>query len=892
MLDAEMSRRARDLIERLLGQPAALRHEMLAQGTENNPELRELVQQLLATGQHGVATADATEGELRDGVKVTDTLQPGTEVGQYTIVGLIDMGGMGTVYSAQQQRPKRMVALKLMRPGLTSEALVRRFEYEAEILGRLDHEGIARIYQAGIAETPLGDQPYFAMELIHGRRLDEYADSKQLSIEDRLKLLMMICNAVHHAHTKGVIHRDLKPSNILISSDGQPKILDFGVARAVNSDAKSTTLHTEPGQVIGTLAYMAPEQAAGRVNEVDTSSDVYALGVIAYELLSGRLPYQLTGRALHDAVHVICDEEPTRLSSLNKSLRGDVETIVRKSLEKDKRQRYSTAAAFAADVKRFLEYDPITARPPSAWYQLRKFAKRNRILVGSAAVSILFLLAGLLGTTVYAIRADGQRVEAEAARANADAIKDFLIEDLIAGASPERLPDQSIRNSVVEAMISPAASRVTDRFKDRPLVEAAVHDALAMVFQSVGLSAAGLQHAEVALKVRRQLLGNKHADTLQSIINMGYLLESLGRVDEAEVLYREALDGTRRVLGEDHRETLRALNNLGAVLLAQGKLDQAEQAWREALRRSRHVLGDEHPRTLLAIHNLGSVLQARGDQDQCYAMYREALDGARRLLGDDNPTTLAMANSLGNLLQEQRKMDQAEPLRRDVLARRRRVLGNDHPDTFVSINNMASLLEAQGKLDQAAPLYREAVERSRRVLGDDHPASLTAIGNFGALLLAQGKSDQAEPLYREVLERSRRVLGNQHPDTLISINNMGHLLEEQGRFREAEPLFGELYKSLPTSQFGPKEAARLMARWGPCLVKLSRYADAEAPLMLAYTQLRETQQQNRAEFKDVLEGLVQVAEAMNKSEDAAKWRVELESLKVRTRRTATTWFHG
>jgi non-specific serine/threonine protein kinase/serine/threonine-protein kinase len=311
----------------------------------------------------------------------------GTTMGRYRIVRLIGDGGMGAVYEAEQESPRRTVALKVIKPEFTSLELLRRFEQEAQALGRLQHPGIAQIYEAGAADTGHGPQPYFAMEFIHGQSLREYADRHNLSARDRLGLLARVCDAVHHAHQRGLIHRDLKPDNILVDETGQPKVLDFGVARVTDGDMQAT-LYTGIGHLVGTLEYMSPEQVLGDPLALDTRSDVYALGVILYELLADRMPYTI-GKSVLEAARTIRETDPARLSSFNRSYRGDIETIVAKALEKDKTRRYSSAAELAADIRRYLNDEPIVARPPSASYQLQKFARRNKALVTGAIVVLL-----------------------------------------------------------------------------------------------------------------------------------------------------------------------------------------------------------------------------------------------------------------------------------------------------------------------------------------------------------------------------------------------------------------------------------------------------------------------------------------------------------------------
>ena len=340
---------ARILQEAVL-QPPGQRAEFLDRACAGDAALRAKVEELLAALEMSdsflalpaaalvekpippiadATVADVLPGHAHEGAS--------SRVGPYKLLHVIGEGGMGTVYAAEEEHPRRRVALKLIRPGLMTPQMLRRFAYEADVLGRLEHPGIARIYHAAVTETPVGKQPFFAMELVHGLPLDRWVRTNKPSLKTRLELLIAVCQAVHHAHTKGVVHRDLKPANILITAEGQPKVLDFGIARVTDADVQATTLHTAAGEVVGTLPYMAPEQAAGRVRELDTSSDVYAIGVIAYELLSGRMPYEVRDKPLHQAISIICEQEPTRLSSVNRSLRGDVETIIGKALEKQLR---------------------------------------------------------------------------------------------------------------------------------------------------------------------------------------------------------------------------------------------------------------------------------------------------------------------------------------------------------------------------------------------------------------------------------------------------------------------------------------------------------------------------------------------------------------------------
>src|SRR5579863_9410203 len=343
-----------------------------------------------------------------------------SSIGEYRILRVLGQGGMGVVYEAEQDRPRRTVALKVIKSGLSDPRLVRRFEHELVALGRLQHPGIAQIYEAGTAENGFGPQPFFAMEFIHGQPLLAYADAHQLSCRKRLELMARVCEALHHAHQRGIIHRDLKPGNILVDETGQPKVLDFGVARLMDSDAR-VSHQTDLGQIVGTLAYMSPEQVMADPLELDTRSDVYAIGVVLYQLLAGELPYKISPR-LPEAARTILEEEYRPLSAFSGAYRGDIETIVGKALEKNKTRRYSSAAELAADIQRYLHDEPIMARPPSTMYQLQKFARRNRALVSGVAAVFIVLIAGIVVSTREAQRANR---ESEISRA----ISDFFQND-------------------------------------------------------------------------------------------------------------------------------------------------------------------------------------------------------------------------------------------------------------------------------------------------------------------------------------------------------------------------------------------------------------------------------------------------------------------------------
>jgi len=741
-------------------------------------------------------------------------------IGSYRVIRLLGEGGMGVVYEAEQEQPRRVVALKVIKPGLTSPQLMRRFEQESQALARLQHPGIAQIYEAGTADTGFGQQPYFAMELVRGQPLRTYAGKHHLDTGQRLQLMVKICEAVQHAHQRGLIHRDLKPANILVDETGQPKILDFGVARVTDGEVPGTR-QTDLGQLVGTLAYMSPEQALGDPLELDTRSDVYALGVILYELLAGRLPYELSRRP-HEAARTIQEEDPTPLSSISRVYRGDIETIVAKALEKDKARRYASASALAADIQRYWNDEPITARPPSASYQLRKFARRHRSLVAGVAAVFVVLLAGIVASTWEAANATRQRDRATAAEqratkerdravtaegiataqevrardeaATANAVKDFLQNDLLAqaGASaqagPDNRPDRDLK---VRTALDRAASRIEGKFQGLPLVEASIRLTIGKTYQDLGLYPEAQAHMERALTLQRQALGPEHHETLQTSTLLADLYALETKYAQAETLFANVLAAQRHQLGGEHSDTLATENDLAVVSVLTGKYAAAEPLYVHVLQARRRLLGDASLDTLETMNNLAQLYRRQGKFAQAEPLFLKVLEGEQRALGEEHPTPLGTVNNLATLYFDQGKYGEAEPLFTKVLQVRRRVLGDDHTATLVSMNNLALLYQEEGKFVEAEPLFTKILEVRHRAEGDEHPATLVTMNNLATLYRNLGKYGQAEPIFANVLQARRRVLGPEHPDTLRSMGSLAMLYLDQGRSSQAEPLLTE-----------------------------------------------------------------------------------------------------
>jgi tetratricopeptide (TPR) repeat protein/predicted Ser/Thr protein kinase len=738
-------------------------------------------------------------------------------IGPFTIERALGEGGMGTVYLARQDNPDREVALKLIRPGYASRKLLKRFDLEAQLLGRLQHPGIAQIYQAGTYESGRGPQPYFAMELVRGEPLDTYADAQALGTRARMELCARIADAVHHAHEKGIVHRDLKPSNILVTAEGQPKILDFGVARATDADVQVTTIQTDVGQIIGTIPYMSPEQIAGDPTLIDPRSDVYALGVILYELLAGRLPYDIHQRLIHDAARIIREDEPTPLSTINRSLRGDVETIAIKALEKTRERRYQTAAELAADIRRYLDDKPIVARRASTLYQLSKFARRNRALVAGVIGVFLALVAGVTVSTLQAVRATRAEHAAKSSLAEAEATVAFL-DSMLAAADPGAMG----KDVTVRAVLDQSSKNITKDFADQPLVAARLHSTIGRTYVTLGAYEEGLTHTTDALDIRTRELGAAHPDTLRARTDLGVVTYQSGDVEAAEAMLAETLDQLTRIRGRNHPDTIECVGALAMLYALNTDLDKALPLLREAHALNLQHNGPSHDDTLKAANNLAISLIDAAEFDEAEALLTSVVREVSARYSLDHPDALEARSNLAWLYYQQRRLDEAIALGEAVLDAKKRVLGENHPETSTTLGNLALAYKDNNQLDKAEPLLRRTLEIDRAILGEAHPNYLVALTNFARFLAAQNRFDEAVPLFEQSVAAHRAHMPEDFVGTGFTILFFADCLRDTERFPDAERCYLE---ALPIMQanFEPghrmiaetmKSLARLYDAWG------------------------------------------------------------------------------
>jgi non-specific serine/threonine protein kinase/serine/threonine-protein kinase len=711
---------------------------------------------------------------------------PDEFIGPYRLIRQLGEGGMGVVYHAQQtQRIRRDVALKIIKPGMDTKQVIARFEAERQALAVMDHPNIAHVFDAGA--TTQG-RPYFVMELVDGSPITQYCDAKRLTVRERIELFIPVCEAIQHAHQKGIIHRDIKPSNILVTEhEGKPmpKVIDFGLAKALGHQLSDASMMTNVGVVVGTPDYMSPEQAELMKQDVDTRADVYSLGAVLYELLTGTTPLgqgRFANAAYMDVLKTIREKEPQtpsarlRLSTtsaeiaeqrqshparLPKLLHGELDWITMKALEKDRARRYETANAFTRDLQRYLDGDPVEAGPPSGIYRLGKFIRKHRVGLAMAAAFAALLITGVVVSSWMAIRASRAEQAAVLERNIAKTVNDFLQNDLLAQASVDQQATPDVKadpNLTVRTALDRAAARIDGKFTSQPLVEASIRMTIGSTYRQLGLYADAEQQLQSALELRRRVLGEHHPDTIASMDDLGDVYGIRAKYAEAERILVTALDAGRNVLGEEHPLVLDTMDTLGMTYWREGKYMQAEPLLTKALSLRRRVLGDENPDTLRSMTNTAISYYSQGK----YAV--------------------------------------AEPLFIQALESWRHIRGEEHPDTLKGINNLAMTYRAEGKYVQAEPLFIKALESRRHLLGEEHPDTLRSINNLGLLYSDEGHYARAEGLYLQAFEARRRILGERHTDTITSINELTKLYEAWGKPDKAAEWKQKLQLSQPATE--------------------------------------------------------------------------------------------
>jgi len=780
---------------------------------------------------------------------------------------------------AEQSKPvQRRVALKIIKLGMDTKQVIARFEAERQALAMMDHPNIARVFDAGMTAT---GRPYFVMELCTGEEISAYCDKRKLSIDQRLELMTQICHAVQHAHQKGIIHRDIKPSNVLVDThDDAPhvKVIDFGIAKATNQSLTQKTLFTESQQLIGTPEYMSPEQADGQL-DIDTRTDVYSLGVMLYELLTGSTPFtarELRSAAFGELQRIIREVDPpkpsTRLSlstatltelanrrhtepsRLSRMVRGDLDWIVMKCLEKDRTRRYSTPAALAEDLQRHLTGEAVSAVPPSTGYRMRKFVRRNRGGVLAASLVGAALVLGIIGTSVGLANANEQRQRAEAeteraeeqarlARAAEEREKERADElELVANFQSEQLnavdpPTMgsemrrdllnniraaAIRSGVSEAesekrvasasallsaadftgvalnapeqnILAPAVEAARTSFADQPILQAKLIQTASNNAHRLGLYTFARDVQAEASELFQENLPADELAVLDSRQQLALFVRSAGQFEEAETMYRELLSEALRLFGDEHPTTARYMSNLGVHLSDIGQAEESLELERKARDIYAATLGPLHLDTIRSTGNIGAALANLDRPEEAFIEYYAALEGLRKTVGDDDSHTFRQLSNIATLHLKQGDFAAAEEILRETVEGNRRVLGNDHPQTQISIDNLGNALYRQLKYDEATRYAREAYESRERTLGPNHPDTLRSVYNLGMIYQTQKNDEGASEQFHRAADGFRVAYGEFHPNTITARTNLTGTLFRLSRWAEIEThLFAEL----------------------------------------------------------------------------------------------------
>ncbi len=870
-------------------------------------QLESLIAAHLAAGTFLSGKAVHLEGKPRSGSIVEAA--PGTLIGRYKILEKIGEGGMGVVYMAGQEEPvRRKVALKIIKLGMDTRQVVARFEAERQALALMDHPNIAKVLDGGATDA---GRPFFVMELVQGVPITEFCHENGLSAGERVRLFLPVCHAIQSAHQKGIIHRDLKPSNILVTLKAgapHPMVIDFGVAKAIDQKLTEKTYFTHYGTMIGTPAYMSPEQAEMSL-DVDTRSDIYSLGVVLYELLTGTTPFpekRLRSVGFNEMLRIILREEPerpstrltqelaaatqvgrvaprapsekvgrvaprapsaellssedgargvtrpttkseenvhaaslrSRLKEQISAVRGDLDWIIIKCLEKDRARRYETANGLAQEMDRYLANEPIEARPPGKLYRLGKAVRRNQVAFAAAGVVAVALVLGAVISTWQAMRA--KRAEQVQARTAG------FLEDMLKSVRPSVALGRD--TTLLRVILDNTAARVGKDFKNQPEVEAKLRGIVGGVYSALGDYAKAEAMDRAALSIRSDYFGGESLPVAESLNDLGKVLWQEGKLPESEDLERRALAIREKRLGSENPEVAKSFNDLGVVLWYENNLSEAEPLLRQAFAMLKKLLGDNHADTLESLDNLAGFLSAQNRLQEAEAMQRQSVALNQRLLGAEHPDLAISMNNLADTLNAEGKFTEAEATNRLVLAMRRKLLGNDHPDVAASLFNLAESLRGQGRLAEAEADQRECLVIRRKRLGNDHIDVAGALNNLFNILLQENKLAEAEAAQIEALAIQRKKLPPDHPDITGSLLNLASVVVLENKFAEAEPLQREelslwrkrLEKEVPRQ---PATVASLMDAYGRATSTLladQKFTEAE-PLAREFQAFGEKQ---------------------------------------------------
>jgi serine/threonine-protein kinase len=842
----------------------------LAEACLTDAELRGEVEALLrAERRSGAGTfiADAIGRAARDLAIAAAASRVGDRVGPYQLVREIGHGGMGTVYLAERvdEQYRASVAIKFVRSASPAAELERRFRAERQILAALTHPNIAWLLDGGTA--PDGT-PYLVMEYVDGAPIDAWCDHRGLGLEGRLALFQRVCAAVQYAHQALVVHRDLKPSNILVTADGTPKLVDFGIAKLLaEGDAEATGT-----QRLLTPAYGSPEQARG--GHITVATDVYSLGGVLFKLLTGHTPFDFTGATPAEVERRLADEaaplpSATALPAVvwRRRLRGDLDTIVLKALRKEPERRYTSVEQLADDVRRHLEGRPVRARPDTLTYRAGRFATRHRW--GVAATAVLAALTG-----VYTVQLAGERDRARTEATKAAAVADFL-KGLFEVSDPSRSRGQTV---TARELLDQGARRIATGLVDQPAVQANLMRVIGEVYGSLNLNEAARPLLLGALERHRTLHGNSHEEVAASLVSAGVLLQNAGEAAAAESSFREALAIRQRLAPRDDAALAPVLSRLAYLVEGTGRYDEAERLYAEALTRSRRIYPADDPRVGTILVRFGGLLRQTDRPADAEPLLREAVVVQRRQYGRVHPRVASAVRNLAALRRDQGDFAEADTLYREALAIRRELYGDDHQDVATTLHSYALLLQRKGDRAAALAALTEAVAMLERIHGGAHPNLAVGYYDLGVELREQGRYQEAVARFRQAIRMDDRFLAATHPDQGQSRIGLASVYTAQNRHRDAELMLrAALIRRRAALPAGHRYIGDVLSDLGACLTAQRRHAEAERMLHDAYESLRGGQGPDDSRTRRAARLLVALYEAWGKPEQAARYRASSPS---------------